>query len=463
MNTLMKAALPILVIAGCIAAAKVVIANRPEPQTRPQIKSTTSIEATRVKKSDYPVIIRTQGSVSAAREGSLVPEVAGTITRVSPNFVVGGRFREGETLLEIDPRDYEISVTLAEATFAQAKAALAEESARAKQAGEDWKRLGRAGKPSSLTLRKPQLAAANASLEGARAQVQRAQLDLDRTRIIARYDGSIRAKHVDLGQFVNKGSTLAEIYSVDTAEVRLPLNNQQLGFVTLPGSSGHKSKVTFSANIGGVEQNWHGEIVRSAGAIDQNSRQLYVIAQVANTENLATDKPPLLVGQYVQANIQGKTLREVFVIPRAALREDREVLVVDELNTLQSREVKISWKDAQVAVISDGLQEGDIISLTALGSVTNGTRVRATVDGVAPLKERNRNNAGKTNNSPAIKTAGSTNAQSGNREDRLNKLKAVIDGGGELPPAARQRFEARIAAGEPVPDWLRTHISKTAK
>ena len=221
MKLAIKVLLPVLLIAASVVIARVVVANKPEPQTRPQFKTTTSVEATRVKKSDYPVILRTQGSVTAAREGSLVAQVAGAITNVSPNFVVGGEFREGEILLEIDPRDYEIAVTLAEATFAQSKAALAEEQARSDQAAADWKRLGRAGKPSDLTLRKPQLAAARASLEGARAQVERARLDLSRSKITASYSGRIRSKNVDLGQYVNRGMTLGEV-SVSYTHLTLP-------------------------------------------------------------------------------------------------------------------------------------------------------------------------------------------------------------------------------------------------
>ena len=464
MNLILKAVLPILIIAACVVTAKVVVANRPEPQTRPQFKSVTSIEATRIKKSDYPVFIDTQGTVGASREGSLVPEVAGRIINMSPNFVVGGSFRRDEVLLEIDPRDYQIAVTLAEATFAQSRAALAEETARSQQASEDWKRLGRKGEPSALTLRKPQLAAARASLEAARAQVQRAQLDLDRTRIIASYDGSVMSKSVDLGQFINKGSTLAQIYAIDTAEVRLPFNNQQLGFVALPGvGDNHSSPVVFSADVGGTEYQWEGNITRSEGAIDASSRQLYMIAEVDNPYNLQSDRPPLRVGQYVTAKVTGKVLNDVYVIPRAALREEREVLIVDELNTLQSRSVNVVWKDAETAVIDQGLNDGDVISITALGTVTNGTRVRATIDGVAPPSEKRRgkpeSTAGKATPDANAGNVGNANAGGG----RLEKLKAMVEAGGELPTGARKRFEARIAAGEPVPQWVQDHLNKSTQ
>jgi len=140
MRLLLKILLPFLVVALCVLAAKTAI------------------------------------------EGSLVAQVAGSITEVSENFVIGGSFRKGDVLAKVDPRDYEIALTLAKANYAQARAQLAEEQARADQAAGDWKKLGRKGSPSELTLRKPQLAAARANLEGADGEVQRAQLDLEPIR-----------------------------------------------------------------------------------------------------------------------------------------------------------------------------------------------------------------------------------------------------------------------------------------
>ena len=452
MKLLVKIILPVLVLAICFVAARAVIANKPEPQKRPQFKSTTSIDATRVSATDYPVIVKTQGLVGAAREGSLVPEVAGTIVSVSPNFVVGGAFEAGETLVEIDNRDYQIALTVAEASFAQAAATLEEEKARSAQAADDWKRLGRSGKPSVLTLRQPQLSAARASLEGARAQVQRAQLDLARTKIVAPYRGRLRAKNVDLGQFVNKGSQIAEIYSIDTAEIRLPITNNQLGFVDLPGtpSSINQRKVVIHANIGGEEQRWQGRIVRTEGAIDPDSRQLFAIAQIDNPYQSGAS--PLRIGQYVKADVTGRTLKDVIVIPRSALREDREVLLVDELNTLQKRSVNVIWKDADVAVIREGLKEGDVISLTSLGTVTNGSRVKASIDGEPASSEQagNQNGQGQQGMPPGM-------------QERMQRLKAMVDAGQELPAEVRERVSQRIADGKPVPDWLRAEIEKSAK
>lgn len=483
MRLLFKILLPILVILLGVAAARVVIANKPEPRTRPQFKTSTAIEATRVTPQDYTVTLKTQGEVSSATEGPLVAEVAGSITEVAENFVVGGAFRKGDVLVRVDPRDYEIALTLAEANFAQAEATLAEEAARAEQAASDWRKLGRKGKPSDLTLRKPQLAAARANLEGARGQVQRAQLDLERTNIRARFDGRVRARQVSLGQYVNRGSALGEIFSTDTAEIRLPFTSSQIRFIDLDSAIANQQNVKLQASAGATNTQWSATLARTEG-IDASSRQFYVVASIDSPYAL---EKPLRVGQYVEASVTGTTLKDVFVIPRSSLREDKSVLLVDDIGTLQSKEVVVEWKDADVAVISDGLSAGDVLNITALGSVTNGTRVKATIDGVAPQDERRGkpSNAGNNDNRPGNEeskgkpefankatTAGAANNSVANnsggnaaasQDQRMQRLKAMVDAGEPLPARAVERIKARIAAGESVPDWLKNHIEATAK
>ncbi len=470
MRLIAKILLPLLVLALCVLAARAVIANRPEPSTRPSFKSSTAIEATRIEPESYTVTLNTRGEVSAANEGALVAEVAGSITEIADNFVVGGTFRQGEVLARVDPRDYEIALTLARANYAQVQAALAEEQARADQAAIDWRNLGRKGNPSDLTLRKPQLAAARANLEGARGQVQRAELDLDRTNIRARYDGRVRSKQISVGQYVNPGSALGEVFSTDTAELRLPFSSNQLQHIDIESAITNKTPVQLAASVGGTNTQWSATLARAEG-IDANNRQFYVIARIDNPYGL---EKPLRIGQYVEAEITGNTLENVFVIPRSSLREDKNVLIVDEVGTLQSREVEVAWKDADVAVIRSGLESGDVLNITALGSVTNGTRVKATIDGVAPQEERRGRPEGATGqregqgNGQRINQGngqGTEQQQSngGNADGRMQRLKSMVDAGEELPPQAVERIKARIAAGEEVPAWLKKHIEATAK
>ncbi len=376
-------ALPVAVVAAAILGAKLLGANKPAPRTQEATISMPVVDATRLQASSYPVIIRSQGTVQPTLANTLVPAVAGTVTDVNPVFVAGGVFKRGDVLLQIDPRDYEIALTQAQANLAQADAQLQEQQALAEQARAEWRSMGRSGQPSSLTLREPQLAAASANRDAAQAQVQRAELDLERTRLIAPYDGMVSERQVDLGQFVARGAPVGSIHSLHAADIRLPLSNRQLTYLSLPDSAlqGDLPNVELKASIGATEQLWFGSLIRAEG-IDAKTQQLNVIARVENPYTQGAQ--PLRAGQFVQAFIEGQVLDDVFVIPRAALREEREVLIVDENGAIQRRQVRVAWSDELVAAVSDGLAKGDLLVVTPMSTVADGTPVRATIDGVPP-------------------------------------------------------------------------------
>jgi len=385
MKLLFKVVVPVLVLIGSVFAAKTILENRPEPRKRPQFPKVQAVEATTLAKSNYPVVIRSQGTVKPTQSSTLVAEVTGTVVELSENFVVGGRFSKGDVLVQIDERDYTIAVTQAQANLAQATAALQEETARGQLARTEWDSLRRGETASEFTLRLPQLAAARANLDAAKAQVDRAKLDLARTQFVAPFDGSVADTSVDQGQFVSRGSRLGQIYSNDSVDVRLPLSSRQLTFLDIPSSGSvpqsQLPNIELTAIVAGEKQTWTGKVVRAEG-VDVDTQQLNVIARVA--EPFSQGAVPLRIGQYVQANIAGRVLEDVFVLPRAAIREDREVLLVTKESQLVRRDVIVAWADEQTAAISDGLEEGSVLVITPLSTVTNGTPVRATIDGKAP-------------------------------------------------------------------------------
>ena len=172
------------------------------------------------------------------------------------------------------------------------------------------------------------------------------------------------------------------------------------------------------------------------------------------------NQSPLRIGQYVTADISGITLEDVIVVPRSALREDREVLLVDNLGTLQKRDVQVIWKDETVAVIEDGLTAGDVISLTSLGTVTDGSRVKASIDG--ELVSFEADGQGGAGNGSGNNSGNSAEMPAG-QQARMGKLKAMIHAGETLPADVLERVSARIADGKPVPDWLRTYVEKNNK
>ena len=386
MKKLVNILLPILVVAGASGIAFVTIAKREAPERHAPRRTTIEVEVTTLAQSDYTVRVKSRGTVRPRTESTLIPEVSGRIVSLSPNIREGAFFEAGEVLLEIDPRDYQAEVAVAKANIEQAHTTLAEERARAEQARRDWKRLGETGEPGALVLRKPQLAGARATVASAEARLTQARLALERTKIVAPYAGRVLERNVDIGQYVSPGTVLVRIYAVDYVEVRLPLTNRQLEFVDIPevyrGNNPADRRadlpVRLSARIGSRIHAWDGRVVRAEGSIDTQSRQLFVIAQVDDPYGKGpAGRPPLKVGQFVEAEIEGRTVDDVVVIPRSALRAGGEVLLVNDENRLETRAVEVLWTDEQNAVAGSGLAPGERLVLTPLGGAMDGIEVRA--------------------------------------------------------------------------------------
>ncbi len=380
--------LPLLVIALSVWGANYLMTHKPEPR-RADVKQQRAqrVDAMRLQAEPFQVRLSSYGVVKPRTESQLVAQVGGQVVKISERLRTGAFFEAGDVLLQIDDRDYRAAVDVAEALLTQARAKLKEEQARVEQALRDWKRLGH-GQAGELVLREPQLAAAQASIASATAQLGTARLNLERTRITAPYAGRVLEKRVDQGQVVSGGTSLASIYAVDYVEVRLPLNNRQLEFVDLPEqyrggefTSANSPAVTLSAQIGRSSYHWQGQIVRVEGAIDSRSRQLFVVAQVEDPYSLGPQgNPPLKVGQFVEAQIQGRLLADVFVLPRTAINQDQRLLLVED-NVLVARVVEPLWSDDRHVVVAQGLSAGEVLNLTPLGASANGLRVLAQIEG----------------------------------------------------------------------------------
>ena len=377
--------LPLLILLICVSVAYVTVANRKTPERRTTPVSVLEVEVLPIQRQSYRVKVETRGTVRPRTESTLIPEIAGRIVRLSPHARAGEFFESSDVLMEIDPRDYRSEVIVAEAELAQARTQLSEETARSAQAERDWKRLGGLAKPDALVLRKPQLAAARADVESAKARLDQARLRLERTRITAPYDGRVLEQNVDVGQYVSPGTVLARVYAIDYVEVRLPLSNQQLEFVDVPEVYRGEStaqlragpRVTLKARVGQRVHTWEGRVVRAEGSIDVRSRQLFVVAQVDDPYGKGPEgRPPLKVGQFVEAEIEGRTLEGIIVIPRGALRAGDEVMIVDQGNRLRTRAAEVLWTDADNAVIRSGLVAGELLVVTALGTGLTGVEVR---------------------------------------------------------------------------------------
>ena len=401
-----RVAVPLLVLVLAALAARAILDSRPEPEVRPPAaESVPRVEATRLVATGYRPMVRGRGTVRPTRRNALVSEIAGTVTSLSDDFVVGGAFREGDVLVRIDERDSAIALTRARAELARAEAQFEEQAALAEQAVLEWRQLGRSGEPSSLTLREPQLDAARAERDAAAAELERAELDLERTRILAPYEGLVLERAVDVGQFVARGTLLGRVHASDALEVSVPLGARQLARLALPGSptadgrsggegaerspddagtgpierevGGASAEVV--ADGGGRERRWPGSVVR-VERVDPLTQQLDVVVRI--DDPLAATAAPPRVGQQVEVIIEGRTLEDVFVVPRAALREGDEVVLVDAEDRLRRRAVDVVWTDVDVVAVATGLSAGERLVLTPLSSVADGAPVQVVLDGV---------------------------------------------------------------------------------
>lgn len=394
MRGFFKYTLPLALILLSIVAvvALVVIAQGKRPDRLDTGPGAMVVEAIPARVESLNFTVYSQGAVAPRTQTTLVAEVSGQVVTISSNFIAGGFFRQGEMLLQIDPSDYETALLRAQATLAARRAQLRDATARTEQALKDWQNLGRQGEPSDLVLRKPQLAEAQAAVQAAEAELQQAERNLERTRIKVPYDGLVRSKGVDIGQYVTPGTPLGVTFAVDYAEIRLPLSANDMAYLDLPSATrldrAHRVPVTLTATTQVGEQNWQAEIVRTEGVMDEMSRVVYAVAQVNDPYGVLgqSSQPQLRMGTFVRADILGLRADNVVVLPRSVLRSDNTVLVASAERELEIRKVEVLRAEPRRVYLSNGIKSGDLVITTSLDAPIAGTRL-AIAGETAPAAE----------------------------------------------------------------------------
>ncbi|MFK8019688.1 MAG: efflux RND transporter periplasmic adaptor subunit [Pseudomonadales bacterium] len=359
--------LPLLVIIIGGALVVFLASGKPPPEAAPpEMAVAQKVDIVLVNVGQQQLTVHAQGTVQAQREIDLVSEVAGKVDYVSSEFVAGGFFAANQTLLKINAADYEIAKISADARVAEADELLATTRGQALQAKREWRDLG-SKTANELFLRKPQLARAEAQHAAAKAETRKARLNLNRTSITVPFAGRVRSTNVNEGQYVSPGQTIARVYSIESAEVRLPLTDRQVGLLNLPlynNASDVDVPVTLKGTFGGQLWQWPALIKRTEAAIDEQSRVVYAVAVVEdpykqedNTQIDEQQRPPLTIGQFVQADIQGRRMGNVAAIPRDALRAGSKVWLSDDADTLQIKTVNVVQLTTNQAIIS-GLPPG---------------------------------------------------------------------------------------------------------
>jgi len=385
MKNFFKFMLPLILIAASILSVIALVAfqNTQRAERKTETQRAVLVDIIKAEVISLNFTVNSQGTVRPRTETTLVTEVSGKIVTVAPEFVAGGFFHKGDVLLQIDPSDYEAGLKRAEAALASRKAKLADETARSEQALKDWQNMGKQGQPSDLGLRKPQMADAKANVSAAEADVQKARRDLERTRITVPYDGLVRQKAVDIGQYVSPGTRLGITFAIDTAEVRLPLTQSDLNYLDLPSETEVKSKdkpfppVTLSAEQAGGTSQWQARIIRTEGVVDETSRVIYAVAQVIDPYGVLgqSHQQELKIGTFVNAEIQGLPANNVVVLPRYVLRPDNTILVVNSDDELEIVPVDVLRAEPKKVYLSQGVTSGARVVITTLDAPVPGTRL----------------------------------------------------------------------------------------
>jgi len=390
---MLRIILPVLILLGSIGVAFALISNREAPPQEEITEATIVVEAMMPAREDVYLRVASQGTVQARTNTTLVSEVAGRVVEVSPAFVVGGFFRAGDTLIRLDDQNYRAAASQSEAAVASARSALAQERAEAEIARREWDRMTEAQqnqiRTPDLYLRIPQLENAEAQLASAQANLEKARADLNKTTITAPYDGLISAKNTDIGQFVSAGATIAEIFAVDYAEVRLPIPENKIEYLDLPSPLNETAAsndefyaagldVELSSVLGGTEYRWSGRLTRTEAVLDTRTRVLFSVVQVRDPYKLYSNEheEPLRIGTYVNAEIQGRLLEDVMILPRYTLLANDLVWVADRENRLRTRYVDVITSSGDQVYIRSGLEAGDQVILTRMENPLNSTLVQ---------------------------------------------------------------------------------------
>ena len=373
--------LPAAILAVAVTAAILIARSGDEPERETPTQAALLVDVVEPEIKQGRFSIRAQGTVTPRIETSVVSEVSGKIVSMSEDFVAGGVFSKGQELARIDPSDYETALLAAEAELAAARATLADEQARSDAAREDFRRLhGDSREPTDLLLRLPQVARAKASVQAQEAAVERARRDLQRTRITLPFNGMIRNREANLGQYVTTGTTLGTAFSTDRAEVRLPVSETDLAFLDIPMTESGKTidrPVTLQGSVGGQAARWQARLVRTEGVVDSDTRLTYLVAEISDPYGLqeAFGKPALPMGTFVEARIPGRDASGLVLLPAAALHQGNRVYLANDDNKLEIREVEIVRTTPREVYVSGRLNADARVITTAIPAPVPGLKL----------------------------------------------------------------------------------------
>lgn len=363
------------------SAAAIVVINRTEPTAQTintTRKSAALVETLAMRRGTYSPRLVVLGTVEPAQDIVLSPRVSGQVAELSPRFVPGGMVQKGDLLLRIDPADFENALSISESELEQAQASLEIEQGRQSLAKKELNLLeGTIDETNrALVLREPQFASIRAEVSAAEAAVEKAKLDLERTRVFAPFDAQILSRSVNVGSQVGPGDELARLVGVEEYWIRASVPVRSLRWVQFPGSEDQGSPVTLrNADAWGPSAERRGRVSRMVGTLDEQTRLARVLITVPDPLGRKTSAPPLILGTLMETEIEGRPIEDVVRLNRQYVREGDTVWVMKD-GKLEIRETEVVFRDAEHAYIREGLESGDEVVTTTLATVAEGVGLR---------------------------------------------------------------------------------------
>jgi RND family efflux transporter MFP subunit len=378
--------IPIVILAAGIAAMAVFSSMKKPPEEKAEVDNTPIVAVSDISVMPMTLEVNSYGMVTPKYETELIAQVNGEIVELSDTFLRGGFVKKNQLLARIDPNDYQAALIDAQASMATARAALEKEVAQGKVAEREWKQITDTS-PTELSLRKPQLAQELARVKAAQASVLRAERNLERTEIRAPYDAMINSRNIGLGSFVGVGTKIGHVLATATAEIRLPVADNQLEFLA---NQGVNAKVNLFGKYAGKDTQWSATIKRNEGVIDNKSRMGYLVAELNDpyqlNNNTEKEITPLRFGSYVNAKIVGNNIAQATSVPRH-LVVNGKVAILDSDSRLHYVVIDIVRQQGSNVIVANGLLEGDRLIVSALDYPVNGMKL-ALVGDETQLEEK---------------------------------------------------------------------------
>ncbi len=362
----------IVILAGILLTIIMVAVKKPPakvkyPEVAPLVKTV------RLRPSDIEMLIKGYGTVKPKSQVQLVPQVGGRVVELNPQFRAGGVIKAGQEIFRIEPKDYELAVEQAQANVAEAEVKLDIEKSEAVVARREWQQINPGVEPNSmLVLREPQIRQAQALLDSAAAALSKAKLNLDRTSITLPLDICVTEKKVDLGQYIAAGQSVGTAYGIDAVEIAVPLEDAELAWFDIPGSVAE-----VRADFAGAVKIFNGQVKRTTGQVDELSRLVYVVVEVANQiDEDGAIKDALLPGTFVTVSIKGKTFKNAYAVKRDWIRNGEEIWTANN-DVLYITPVEVVRADDEYAYVK--LSGSDVIEVVtgSVDAVVDGMKIRA--------------------------------------------------------------------------------------